>query len=638
MTIRKQLLLIFSATLLFAVCALFGLVQVTKGARFHQLNMLHLKHVVELRDLILEYPGESPPSDQIRKIVHDIRRQPAECLELIRPWDRLAMRAIRTDLAIALCRDDLDLADEVLAALDQYEQDLIPLEDMRMFFTTAMYRFNDHSARFEEPIGRTVTFTNDVTVMVLSWLAGIVLFVTIALSRRISGIVADREKATKALERSERLNRSLAYYDPLTGLPNRNLFNDRLRRALARAHRRGEKVGLMFIDLDRFKYVNDTLGHEAGDLLITEAARRIESILRKTDTVARFGGDEFVTVIEGPHAVDGVSVAAEKIVDVLKEPFKILGLSSYVTASVGVTVYPDDASDAAALLKNADIAMYEAKARGKNRVEFYREELEVSTQERQQHERSLRTAIERGEFELHFQPIVDLSDLSISGVEALLRWNHSERGLISPSVFIPVAEETGQIVEIGEWVLEQAVEQCLRWRKETDSGFRVAVNVSGVQLGVPGFASRVESILTRFGLPASALDLEITESLTLTEEPLCVKTLHELSEIGVRLLMDDFGTGYSCLAQLHQLPFDVLKIDSSFLRDSQGNPIVATVIGMAQAFGMSVIAEGVETIEVLAFLRERKCQYAQGFLFSRPVTADQIDIHKSYRELGTASH
>lgn len=633
MIIRRQLLSILVATLLFAGCALFGLVQVEKGARFHQLNLRHLKYVMELSELLANHGEALPPVHSVRSVVLEIRQQPVECLKLIRPWDEWVMRAIETDVAIALCHDDIELADAVLASLDATERAQIEPAEMRARVVEAIHQFDDHSARFEDPIDRTVAFINGISTRFIPLLAGVAAFVTVALSRRISEIVSAQERSNAALVESEQLNRTLAHYDTLTGLPNRNLFNSRLDRALARSKRSQQKVGLMFVDLDRFKDVNDSLGHDAGDQLIQEAARRIESVLRKTDTVARFGGDEFVTIVEASSDLEGMMIAAQKVVDVLQEPFTIQRTNNFVTASIGLAVYPDDATESAVLLKNADIAMYEAKAQGKNRCVAYHPTLEAARTARQSYEGRLRSALDRDEFSLHYQPVVRLKGLRTCGFEALLRWTPKEGDPISPGIFIPIAEETGQIIPIGEWVLEAALDQIADWDQPCGSGFHVAVNVSGRQLLEADFAKTVDALLSRKGVSPACLDLEITESLTLTEQPLSKRTLNELSEIGVRLLMDDFGTGYSCLAHLHELPFDVLKIDSSFIRHSQGNPIAATVIGMAQALGMEVIAEGVETRQALGFLRERHCQFAQGYLFGRPVPASEVALDARFLEV-----
>ena len=633
MTIQRQLIVILLATLLFAFSALFGLLQVSKGARFHQLNVFHLTHTMALSDLVARAAPEIPPVEEVRMLVNSIRDQPVACLELIQPWDEVAMELMGTIQAIALCHDDLALADQVTRDLAGFEQGKFSTAEMRRILVDSTHQFSDHSILFEDPIAKTVDGINFIATTTIPILASIALVVTLTVSRRINKIVLAQNESTRALEESEQKNRMLAHYDSLTDLPNRNFFNDRLERAIARSRRRAESLGLMFIDLDRFKNVNDTLGHDAGDQLIQMAARRIEAALRKTDTVARFGGDEFVTIVEGAKNQSDLEIAAQKIVETIQRPFNIQGVSNYVTASVGVTCFPADGSDTETLIKNADIAMYEAKARGKDQFAFYETALEDTTRNNQLREDQLRGAIERDEFELHFQPVVRLDDLQTCGFESLLRWTHHEAGRITPDVFIPIAEESGLIIEIGEWVLTKAVAQAVRWNADPEAQVQVAVNVSGIQLLSPGFTQSVEDILSRSGIDRSLIDLEITESQMLTEDPRCVRTLSELSEIGIRLLMDDFGTGYSCLANLHQLPFDVLKIDNSFLRERNNNPIASAVIGMADALNMDVVAEGVETTEVLEFLLARRCRYAQGYLFGKPAPADQVDPTQHYRDL-----
>jgi len=371
MTVQRQLALILAATSLFAVVSAMGLMQVSKGARFHQLNSLHLRHVIELRDLLAAHSGRLPPKKDVERVIDDIRSQPVECLASIRPWDRWAMRALGTDVAIRLCEQDAALADQVLADLAACIADEIEVEVMLGRLREATQRFHENSARFEEPIGRTVEVANRVSVAAVLLLAAIVIAVTLALFRRIHRLLLARDEATEALFESERRHWLLAHHDALTGLPNRILLRDRLEGAIARADRKGWLVGLAFIDLDHFKLVNDTWGHAAGDHLIRLVAARIRSVVRKTDTIARYGGDEFVVVLEMAPDRAGLMSAATKILEVLAAPFSIEGTRCRVSASLGLAIYPEHAGDGAELLRKADFAMYGAKAKGRNRIQLH---------------------------------------------------------------------------------------------------------------------------------------------------------------------------------------------------------------------------------------------------------------------------
>lgn len=371
MTVQRQLVLILAATSLFAVVSAMGLLQVSKGARFHQLNSLHLRHVIELRDLLADHPGRLPPKEDVERVIEDIRSQPVECLASIRPWDRWAMRALGTDAAIQLCEQDAALADQVLADLAACMADEIGVEVMLARLRKATQRFHENSARFEGPIGRTVEVANRVALATVLPLAAIVIVVTLALFHRIRRILLARDEATEALFESERRHWVLAHHDALTGLPNRILLRDRLEGAIARADRKGWRVGLAFIDLDRFKLVNDTWGHAAGDRLIRLVASRIRDVVRKADTIARYGGDEFVVVLEMAPDQAGLVSAATKILEVLSAPFAIEGAECHVRASLGLAIYPDHARDGADLLRKADFAMYGAKAKGRNRIQLH---------------------------------------------------------------------------------------------------------------------------------------------------------------------------------------------------------------------------------------------------------------------------
>lgn len=416
-----------------------------------------------------------------------------------------------------------------------------------------------------------------------------------------------------------------ANFDALTDLPNRNLFLDRLSRAAAAARRDGGIVGLLFLDLDHFKWVNDSLGHSTGDQLLCVAAERIRACVRDEDTVSRLGGDEFTVVLAGAHQPEDFEVVARKILESVAAPFHLGGHQIYVTASIGITAFPFDGDDPESLLRNADIAMYAAKEGGRNGWRFFQPAMNARAVERVRMERSLRAALEHGEFVLHYHPIVDLRTDRAAGVEALLRWNHPDVGLVAPGSFIPLAEETGLINPIGEWVLATAVEQLGAW---IGGGFplHVAVNVSSRQWRDERWVRHVYDVVTAVGLDPGALVLEITESLLMEDLDRTRDYIRAVKDMGVRISVDDFGTGYSSLSYLRRFPVDILKIDRSFLvgieGDAPGRQLVRAIVDMAHGLGSEVVAEGVETPAQLGFLREIGCDYGQGFHFTQPLARD----------------
>ena len=436
---------------------------------------------------------------------------------------------------------------------------------------------------------------------------------------RIAGIAIERKRAEYRIS-------YMAHHDALTGLPNRVLLQDRLMQAVAQAQRIGKMVAVMFIDLDYFKHINDSLGHPVGDRLLQAVAARLAVCLRKGDTLARLGGDEFVLILPATDDDHTAAAVAQKIMEELKAAFLIDGHDLHVGGSIGISLYPDDGEDADALMRTADTAMYHAKARGRGNYQFFTQSLNAAAQHRLVIANQLRHALSRGELSLHYQPQVDMERGRIVSSEALLRWQHDERGFIPPVEFIPIAEETGLIQPIGEWVLREACAQLRKWRDAGHVDFSVAVNLSPRQLMQPGFADLVARVLDENGVPATALGIEITETILMhpTEENLAPLT--QLSEMGVQLSVDDFGTGYSSLSYLKRFPIHALKIDKSFIHgigQAQDDTAITTaIIAMANSLNLKVIAEGVETAEQAAFLRAHQCVYAQGYFYSRPVPAE----------------
>ncbi len=420
----------------------------------------------------------------------------------------------------------------------------------------------------------------------------------------------------------------LAYYDVLTALPNRALLRARLDKALADARRRTDKVALLFLDLDRFKIINDSLGHSFGDLLLQRVAGRLKNATREQDTVARVGGDEFVIVLTCANDLEDIAAAAERVVKSVTDEFVIQGQTLKITCSLGISIFPEHGSDSEALIKNADAAMYSAKENGCDNFRFFTDDINARIVERLTLENGLRLALERAEFFLVYQPQVSIATGEITGLEALLRWQHPQLGLVSPDKFVRITENTGLIVGIGEWVLRTACHQAKKWQEEGLLVVPIAVNVSAVQFRQDGLLSLIRTVLGETGLAPQLLELELTETLLLSNADMMFGVLQELKAMGLKLAIDDFGTGYSSLSYLRQFPVDKLKIDRSFIRDIAINPdaaaITGAIIGMARNLNLKVIAEGVENEAQLSFLRTHQCGEFQGYYYSQPLTVDTL--------------
>jgi diguanylate cyclase (GGDEF)-like protein len=417
--------------------------------------------------------------------------------------------------------------------------------------------------------------------------------------------------------------RFMATHDALTGLPNRTLFRDRLEQVLVRARRTGEKVAVLCLDLDRFKAVNDTLGHPVGDLLLSAVAQRIKTHLSATETVARLGGDEFAILQAGPEQPQGVTALAQRLVDAMRDPFFVDGHKLNIGVSIGVALAPSDGFDVDSLLKCADLALYRAKAEGRDTFRFFEQAMDTEVQARRAIETHMREALGRGEFQLHYQPFMNIARGEVVGFEALLRWKHPSRGFIPPADFIPIAEETGFIVPLGEWIIREACAEAAQF----PGSALVAVNVSAVQFRNPQFLPSVVSALATSGLSPHRLELEITETVLMQSNEDVLRTLHRLRALGVRIALDDFGTGYSSLSYLSSFPFDKLKIDRSFVKELGAKPhcaaIVRAIISLGTSLGMVITAEGVETTAHLEFLASEGCTEAQGYLLSVPRPAEE---------------
>lgn len=431
-----------------------------------------------------------------------------------------------------------------------------------------------------------------------------------------------------ARKESEERTRFLADHDELTGLPNRSLFKQSLAQGIQRAERSGKFLSVLFLDLDRFKNINDSLGHETGDEVLRAVAERLSGCVRQVDVVARFGGDEFAVLIEGLTAEDQAGAVARKIIDALAKPLVLAGRQYRLGASIGISTYPSDGRDVLSLQKNADIAMYRAKEEGRGTFQFYSEQLNTHSIQRLEFESNLNGALSNREFVLYYQPKVELASGRIAGVEALIRWVSPQFGFVSPADFIAIAEETGLIVPMGRWVVQTACAQNRAWQKGGLPLLRIAVNISARQMADKGLVNFIVDSMTRTDLTAESLELEITESAVMSNQDHAEKVLNQLKALGFHLTMDDFGTGYSSLAYLKRFPFDSVKIDQSFVRGIPANrddcAIVEAIVAMAHSLELKVVAEGVETQEQSEFLRKLGCDQIQGYVFSKPIPSAEI--------------
>ncbi len=442
----------------------------------------------------------------------------------------------------------------------------------------------------------------------------------------------------------------MAYYDTLTGLPNRTLFKDRLKQALNHAEHNSSIVAVMFLDVDNFKRINDTFGHSGGDILIKEIAVRLEHIIRKSDSVARhqhgnmfarLGGDEFIVLLSEIRKIEDALKVAERINDAMSIPFSLVNQEIFVSVSTGIAVYPVDGNNSDSLLKNADSAMYYAKEQGRNNYQFYVQSMNARALECLTMENDLRRALENDELLLYYQPQVDIIHGRIIGVEALIRWQHPEKGMVSPADFIPIAEKNGLINPIGEWVIKTACNQLRKWQDQGVTHISMSVNIASQQFQQENFIQIITNAVNIAGISTSDLMLEITESTLMQKTDTTSKKLHEVTAMGVQLSIDDFGTGYSSLSYLKRFPIQAIKIDYSFVKEIITNPddaaIVEAIISMASSLKLEVVAEGVETEEQLKFLREQGCKVVQGYLFSRPLSAVDMYGYLSSEEEGAGS-
>jgi diguanylate cyclase (GGDEF)-like protein/PAS domain S-box-containing protein len=555
------------------------------------------------------------------------RRQAEEALRESDHYHRLLFE--KSPVGLALCRTDMSFADanpafaqiigrSVEDVLKLNYRDIVPNDDdpeeARQF---KLLREAEHFGPFE----RRLLHAHGHTVPV-----------------RMTGRVIERggeklvwssvEDLTKS-KAAERRILHLAHHDAVTGLPNRNLLLDRVAHDIAHVHRKNRGLALLFIDLDRFKNINDTLGHEMGDALLQEVARKLAGCLRASDTVARLGGDEFVIVLPDLMANSDAAVIGQKIIESMQKPLQVHGYELHITPSIGIAIYPEDGLDAMTLMKNADVAMYRAKEVGRNNYQFFTSEMNSAAVERLAVETFLRRAIVQNEFLLYYQPVWDMHRNRIDGFEALIRWQHPQWGLVGPPRFIAVAEDSGLILSIGQWVLREACRQIKTWHAAGHTDICVSVNLSTRQFKQTDLVESIAAILMETGVDGRFLGIEVTESLMIQDREMVIATLNRIKDLGIRTSIDDFGTGYSSLSYLQQLPVDQVKIDKSFVHNVLTDPndaaIAKAIVAMGQSLHLEVVAEGVETIEQVEFLRSLSCDKVQGNYFFEPVPAPLID-------------
>lgn len=491
------------------------------------------------------------------------------------------------------------------------------LSGLVLIFFGSVFDITSKFTRLNESLPFTFSVSGVVPGKIFGLLYGS-LMLTIGFFKLLSGIPDNKRNAE--------IIKHIAYYDSLTGLPNRLLFNNRLGHAMSQAHRQNRILAIMFLDIDRFKTINDTLGHNIGDLLIHAIAQRLKSCVRKVDTVTRLGGDEFLILFTSLNRIHDAAILSQKIISMFSKPFVLDGHELHVTTSIGISIFPADGDDVTTLLKNADASMYYAKEQGGNNYQFYSATMNAKGLEHLTLENGLHKALKHKELFLHYQPQFDLITGQIVGVEALMRWKHPELGLICPADFIPLAEETGFIVPIGEWLMYTACAQLKNWQKAGFSLGRIAVNLSMRQFKLTSLTETINRILKGTGLDPDSLELELTESIVMQNPEITIATLRELRSLGIYLSIDDFGTGYSSLNYLKYLPISKLKIAQNFTKgigkDPNDEAISRAIITLAHSLNLKVIAEGVETLEQLEFFRANYCDEVQGYLFSKPLPVE----------------
>ncbi len=565
-------------------------------------------------------------------VVDGIRRRNEESSVVLEPIVEESFVKVGTVSTVAVARWMAGEGAEVAREVGQESwsifgqlaaQRAAPLNEV----TKRCLRWRDAAADVVEELVRELSLPATVLDRVLSMLQR---SLDVTLVRMCQSFEDERQRAHEELSRRQEELAFMATHDALTGLPNRTLILDRVEQMLVRARRSQTPVAALFVDLDNFKGINDTLGHGVGDQLLRAVASRLGGVVRDIDALGRLGGDEFVVVAEGMSLAAGPELIAERLLEALKQPFVLDGAEStrlIVTASVGVAM--GDRATAEELLRDADIAMYRAKWEGKNGYVVFESGMQDDVQSKMELEMDLREAFEKEEFFVVYQPTFDLREMVPTGMEALIRWSHPKRGVVQPDDFVPLLEETGLIIDVGAWVLREACLQCVHWR-ETGHGVGVAVNVAARQLDSDEFVKVIAEVLEESGIEPDALTLEITETTIMSDAEQTARRLETIKQLGVRIAIDDFGTGYSSLAYLQRFPVDALKIDRSFISrlrdDSEGETLIRTLVQLGKSLSIATLAEGIEGADELSLLREENCDNGQGFLFARPLAAEDCDL------------
>jgi diguanylate cyclase (GGDEF)-like protein len=637
MSTAKSLQLVLIITILFGLSSMGSIIQLSKATKLHRLNYAYISNVSLLNEDVKNYSNIPLQTEKIIGRMENIRNLTGECLTLVNALDKLIIKLIKSSDIVSLCQNDNNLAEQLLTELYENNNVIISENTLIDSITDSTYVFTRNSKLLEKPVNSISASNIKMAFGLIVPFSVFIVFLSIYIFRKIRINTARLTNAIGALERSEEEKKVLAYYDALTSLPNRNLFAKILEHEIHQVKRYNKSFALLFIDLDRFKFINDTLGHEAGDDLLLQVSQRLKACVRESDTLARFGGDEFLLILSGNNSDKYVKVVADKIIKSISMPFMLDEHEMHISASIGICLCPLNGVDSTTLLKRADIAMYEAKSNGKNQYCAYAEDrINHNTEHRLLLEKDIRHALEENELQIHYQPVINLNNQSMVDVEALLRWKHHDKGMILTSDFIPIAEETGMMKDIGIWMIEQACIQCKEWRTAPEkSNFHIAVNISASQLTDNNLPAFISDTLTHYDLPADAINFEITENIHYANNKRITNNLNSLKEIGINLLLDDFGTGYSSLSTLHGLPFDVIKIDQSFMdiNHPKKRIMTQTIINLAKNFDMETIAEGVEDQIAIDFLRRCGCNFAQGYYLQRPVPAEELDITKLYGQI-----
>lgn len=630
-TRRLHLMLIF--TIMFALFSLFSIIQLSKALQLHHLNFIFMQNINILSTMLKEHPEKPLFTKEITERLKKIKTLSDECLSVFNKSSGYIIKFKQTEKIISICEGNQSFINFIIQDMTYYKEDKItdPIFIDSLIYAAKVFQIN--SANYEKPVNE---FANSIKMMIKTLFLPftfLIIFTSSLVLRKIKLKTFLLHDAIDKLEESKKEKEKLAYYDILTKLANRHLFSKILEHEINQAKRYNHSFAILNIDLDRFKLINDTLGHDAGDDLIIQVSKRLQACTRNSDTVSRFGGDEFVMLISGPNSEKDAAIVADKVVEQIAQPFMLGENEMHISSSVGISYFPENGEDIPTLLKHADIAMYEAKQNGKNQFRAFDNTIINKIEHRLTLEKDIRNCIEK-ELSLYFQPVVNLRTMKIIGAESLVRWKHKEKGMISPEEFIPIAESIGLIDAMGEWVINEACKQCKIWRETSDKHFSVAVNVSARQLKNNKLVDFIKERLAYYELPVNALDIEITESVFYGDDPHAIDNINKLSETGLKLLLDDFGTGYSSLSSLHGMPFDFLKIDKSFMNVKHSKKVIMTksIIDMAKNFNLEIVAEGVEDQDAVDYLLEHDCIYAQGYFFQRPVPAEELDITKTYEQ------